>query len=64
MWLWLKKRGIHHNPKTILRIMRKYDLLAEIRRRRKWIQMGQQLHKWVCPKFCVNTAGQCKIEPK
>ena len=32
MWLWLKKRGIHHNPKTILRIMRKYDLLAEIRR--------------------------------
>ena len=18
----------------------------------------------VCPKFCVNTAGQCKIEPK
>ena len=46
MWLWLKKRGIHHNPKTILRIMRKYDLLAEIRRRRKWIQMGQQLHKY------------------
>ena len=46
MWLWLKKRGIHRNPKTILRIMRKYDLLAEIRRRRKWIQMGQQLHKY------------------
>ena len=19
---------------------------------------------WVCPKFCVNTAKQCKIEPK
>ena len=19
-------------------------------------------HLWVCPKFCVNTAGQCKIE--
>ena len=19
---------------------------------------------WVCPKFCVNTAEQCKIEPK
>ena len=37
----LKKRGIHRNPKTILRIMEKYGLLAEIRRRRKWQQMGQ-----------------------
>ena len=46
MWLWLKSHGINRNPKTILRIMRKYDLLAEIRRRRKWIQMGQQLHKY------------------
>ena len=26
--------------------MKKYDLLAEIRRRRKWQQMGQQLHKY------------------
>lgn len=41
MWLVLKKRGIHRNPKTILRIMEKYGLLAEIRRRRKWQQMGQ-----------------------
>ena len=46
MWLWLEKQGVHHNPKTILRIMRKYGLLAEIRRRRKWVQMGQQLHKY------------------
>ena len=46
MWLVLKKRGIHCNPKTILRIMEKYGLLAEIRRRRKWQQMGQQLHKY------------------
>ena len=46
MWLWLKNRGIIRNPKTILRIMKKYNLLAEIRRRRKWIQMGQQLHKY------------------
>ena len=22
------------------------------------------LRLWVCPKFCVNTAKQCKIEPK
>jgi len=47
MWKWLKKaKKIHRNPKTILRIMKKYELLSEIRRRRKWKQMGQQLHKY------------------
>lgn len=47
MWIWLKKvRKIHRNPKTILRIMKKYDLLSEIRRRRKWRQMSTQLHKY------------------
>ena len=46
MWLWLESQGIRHNPKTILRIMKKYGLLAEIRRRRKWVQMGQQIHKY------------------
>ena len=46
MCLELKKRDIHRDPKTILRIMEKYGLLAEIRRRRKWQQMGQQLHKY------------------
>ena len=46
MWLWLESQGIQHNPKTILRIMKKYGLLAEIRRRRKWVQMGQQIHKY------------------
>ena len=42
MWLWLKSRNIFCNPKTVLRIMKKYDLLSEIRRRRKW----QQVHKY------------------
>lgn len=46
MWLWLEKQNIHHNPKTVLRIMKKYNLLAQIRRRRKWKQMGEQLHKY------------------
>ena len=47
MWKWLGKvKKIHRNPKTILRIMKKYELLSEIRRRRKWRQMGQQLHKY------------------
>lgn len=42
MRLELKKRDIHRGPKTILRIMEKYELLAEIRRRRKWGNLGQQ----------------------
>ena len=47
MWKWLKKtKRIVRNPKTILHIMKKYELLSEIRRRRKWKQMGQQLHKY------------------
>ena len=47
MGKWLEKtKKIRRNPKTILRIMKKYELLSEIRRRRKWTQMGQQLHKY------------------
>ena len=47
MWQWMKNReGIYRNPKTILRVMQKYGLLAKIRRRRRWQQMGQQLHKY------------------
>ena len=46
MWLWLKSQNICRNPKTVLRIMKKYDLLSEIRRRRQWKRMGQQLHKY------------------
>ncbi len=46
MWLWLKSQNIYHNPKTVLRIMKKYDLLSDIRRQRKWTQMGQQVHKY------------------
>ena len=47
MWQWLKgSKGIYHNPKTILRVMKKYGLLAEIRRRRRWQRMGEHLHKY------------------
>ena len=46
MWLWLKSQHIYRNPKTVLRLMKKYGLLSEIRRRRKWTQMGQQVHKY------------------
>ena len=46
VWLWLKHKDIHKNPKTILRVMKKYGLLSEIRRRRKWVNLGQQVHKY------------------
>ncbi len=46
VWLWLRNRNICRNPKTVLRVMKKYNLLSEIRRRRKWVQMGQQVHKY------------------
>ena len=46
IWKCLKHKNIHRNPKTILRIMKKYELLSEIRRKRKWKYMGQQLHKY------------------
>ncbi len=45
--IWLEKnKKIFVNSKTILRIMNKYGLLSEIRRRRKYRKMGDQLHKY------------------
>ena len=46
VWKWLKDRNIERNPKTVLRVMKKYGLLSEIRRRRKWVNLGQQIHKY------------------
>jgi len=47
VWIWLKRsKGLQYNPKTVLRVMNKYGLLSEIRRRRKYRQMGEQLHKY------------------
>lgn len=43
--IWLARNGIHHNPKTILRIMQKYNLLSVVRRK-KYRNYGQQLHKY------------------
>ncbi len=44
--IWLQRKGICINHKTVLRIMNKYGLLSEIRRRRKYRHMGEQLHKY------------------
>ena len=46
VWQWLKDRNIERNPKTVLRVMKKYGLLSEIRRHRKWVNLGQQVHKY------------------
>lgn len=46
VWKWLQRKNIKRNPKTVLRIMKKYGLLSEIRRRRKWVNLGQQVHRY------------------
>ena len=46
VWKWLRDRNIKRNPKTVLRIMKKYGLLSEIRRRRKWVSLSQQVHRY------------------
>ena len=42
--IWLERNGIHRNRKTIHRIMFKFGLLSEVRRRRKYRQMSSQTH--------------------
>ena len=46
MKLWLDSEGIIKNPKTILRIMHKYDLLSEVRRRKRWRKLGEDKHRY------------------
>lgn len=43
--IWLERQGIHHNPKTILRVMQKYNLLSVIRRK-KYRNYGNCIHKY------------------
>ena len=44
--LWLDRRGNHVNHKRIYRIMQKYGLFSEVRRKRKYQQMSDQLHRY------------------
>jgi len=46
--IWLQRTyGISLNPKAVLRIMnQKNNLLSQIRRRKKYQRMQQQLHKY------------------
>ena len=32
--IWLERQGIHKNPKTVLRVMQKYNLLSDVRRQK------------------------------
>ncbi len=43
--IWLDKHGIHHNPKTVLRVMNKYNLLSVVRRKR-YVKYGDALHRY------------------
>lgn len=45
IWL-LREYGLVINHKAVLRIMRKYGLLSEVRRRRKYQQYSQIIHKY------------------
>jgi transposase InsO family protein len=43
--IWLERQGIHKNPKTILRVMQKYNLLSEVRRK-KYRNYNNGLYKY------------------
>ncbi len=43
--IWLERQGIYRNPKTILRIMQKYNLLSVVRRK-KFHYCSQYLHRY------------------
>ena len=43
--IWLERNGIHCNPKTVLRVMNKYNLLSVIRRKR-YVKYGEYLHRY------------------
>ena len=32
--IWLERQGIYYNPKTVLRVMQKYNLLSVVRRKK------------------------------
>ena len=43
--IWLEKKKIYSNPKTVLRVMNKYGLLSVVRRRR-YVKYGEALHRY------------------
>ena len=43
--IWLERNGIHKNPKTVLKVMQKYNLLSVIRRCRVY-RYTEHLHRY------------------
>ena len=43
--IWLERNGIYRNPKTVLRVMQKYNLLSVVRRK-KYRNYGTGIHKY------------------
>ena len=43
--IWLERNGIYRNPKTVLRVMQKYNLLSVVRRRR-FYKYTEHLHRY------------------
>ena len=43
--LWLERNGMYLNPKTVLRVMNKYNLLSVVRRR-KYRNYGNYIHRY------------------
>ena len=43
--IWLDRQGIHRNPKTVFRVMQKYNLLSVVRRK-KYQHCGEALHRY------------------
>ena len=43
--IWLERQGIYKNPKTVLRVMQKYNLLSVVRRK-KFHYCSQYLHRY------------------
>ena len=43
--IWLERNGVHCNPKTVLRVMNKYNLLSVVRRKR-YVKYGEALHRY------------------
>ncbi len=43
--IWLERQGVHKDPKTILRVMQKYNLLSVVRRK-KYRNYSERQHKY------------------
>ena len=43
--IWLERQGMYRNPKTVLRVMQKYNLLSVVRRK-KFYYCSQYLHRY------------------